>query len=161
MRSRRCPRAGQKALDSEPYLLLGPGYSGSGRLRLKAGITQIMGGEAAELTQMGDKFLFRTSFGQQSSMPKVATYINDELNAKSVAIVWVNKGQAGPQSLLQRISVGMHHQSLLSKSCEHRCRSIMHVARSTALVLLPHKGLGSRHAPIHRVKMRGETRCNG
>jgi len=42
------------------------------------------------LTQGGNKFLFRTSFGQQSSMPKVAKYINDELKAKSVAIVWVN-----------------------------------------------------------------------
>ena len=39
---------------------------------------------------MVNKFLFRTSFGQQSSMPKVAKYINDEVKAKSVAIVWVN-----------------------------------------------------------------------
>ncbi len=84
----------QKALDSEPYVLLGPGYSGSVKvtapLAEEAGITQIMGGEAAELTQMGDKYLFRTSFGQQSSMPKVAKYIHDELKAKTVAIVWVN-----------------------------------------------------------------------
>ena len=84
----------QKALDSEPYVLLGPGYSGSVKvtapLAAEAGITQIMGGEAAELTQAGNKFLFRTSFGQQSSMPKVAKYINDELKAKSVAVVWVN-----------------------------------------------------------------------
>jgi branched-chain amino acid transport system substrate-binding protein len=84
----------QKALDDEPYVLLGPGYSGSVKvtapLAADAGITQIMGGEAAELTQMGDKFLFRTSFGQQSSMPKVAKYVNDELKAKSVAVVWVN-----------------------------------------------------------------------
>jgi branched-chain amino acid transport system substrate-binding protein len=84
----------QKALDSEPYVLLGPGYSGSVKvtepLAAEAEITQIMGGEAAELTQLGDKFVFRTSFGQQSSMPKVAKYINDELKAKSVAVVWVN-----------------------------------------------------------------------
>ncbi|MEH2551427.1 branched-chain amino acid transport system substrate-binding protein [Bradyrhizobium sp. AZCC 2262] len=84
----------QKALDNEPYVLLGPGYSGSVKvtspLAAEAGITQIMGGEAAELTQGGNKVLFRTSFGQQSSMPKVAKYINDELKAKSVAIVWVN-----------------------------------------------------------------------
>ena len=84
----------QKALDGEPYVLLGPGYSGSVKvtapLAAEAGIAQIMGGEAAELTQGGNKFLFRTSFGQQSSMPKVAKYINDELKAKSVAIVWVN-----------------------------------------------------------------------
>jgi branched-chain amino acid transport system substrate-binding protein len=84
----------QKALDSEPYVLLGPGYSGSVKvtapLAAEAEITQIMGGEAAELTQAGNKYLFRTSFGQQSSMPKVAKYINDEVKAKSVAIVWVN-----------------------------------------------------------------------
>src|SRR5947208_8250365 len=84
----------QKALDNEPYVLLGPGYSGSVKvtapLAAESGIAQIMGGEAAELTQGGNKFLFRTSFGQQSSMPKVAKYINDELKAKSVAIVWVN-----------------------------------------------------------------------
>jgi branched-chain amino acid transport system substrate-binding protein len=84
----------QRALDGEPYVLLGPGYSGSVKvtapLAAEAGITEIMGGEAAELTQAGNKFVFRTSFGQQSSMPKVAKYINDELKAKSVAVVWVN-----------------------------------------------------------------------
>lgn len=84
----------QKALDGEPYALLGPGFSGSVKvvapLAAEAGIAEIMGGEAAELTQGGNKFLFRTSFGQQSSMPKVAKYINDEIKAKSVAIVWVN-----------------------------------------------------------------------
>jgi branched-chain amino acid transport system substrate-binding protein len=94
----------QKALDGEPYVLLGPGYSGSVKvtapLAAEAGITQIMGGEAAELTQAGNKFLFRTSFGQQSSMPKVAKYINDEVKAKSVAIVWVNNdfGRGGATS---------------------------------------------------------------
>src|SRR6266851_3087007 len=71
----------QKALDGEPYVLLGPGYSGS---------VKVTAPLAAEVTQSGNKFLFRTSFGQQSSMPKVAKYINDELKAKSVAIVWVN-----------------------------------------------------------------------
>ena len=84
----------QKALDAEPYVLLGPGYSGSVKvtapLAAEAGIAQIMGGEAAELTQAGNKFLFRTSFGQQSSMPKVAKYIHDDMKAKSVAVVWVN-----------------------------------------------------------------------
>jgi branched-chain amino acid transport system substrate-binding protein len=84
----------QKALDSNPYVLLGPGYSGSVKatapLAAEAGVTQIMGGEAAELTQMGDKFLFRTSFGQQSTMPKVAKYMAEDMKAKSVAVVWVN-----------------------------------------------------------------------
>ena len=99
----------QKALDAEPYVLLGPGYSGSVKvtapLAAEAGITQIMGGEAAELTQAGNKFLFRTSFGQQSSMPKVAKYIHDEMKAKSVAVVWVNNdfGRGGRDVVVKEL----------------------------------------------------------
>jgi len=95
----------QKALDSNPYVLLGPGYSGSVKatapLAADAGVTQIMGGEAAELTQMGDKFLFRTSFGQQSTMPKVAKYMAEDMKAKTVAVVWVNNdfGKGGRESI--------------------------------------------------------------
>lgn len=84
----------QKALDQSPYALLGPGYSGSVKvvapLAAEAGIAQIMGGEAAELTQAGVKTLFRTSFGQQSTMPKLAKYIAEEMKAKKATIVWVN-----------------------------------------------------------------------
>jgi branched-chain amino acid transport system substrate-binding protein len=99
----------QKALDAEPYVLLGPGYSGSVKvtapLAAEAGITQIMGGEAAELTQAGNKFLFRTSFGQQSSMPKVAKYIHDDMKAKSVAVVWVNNdfGRGGRDVVIKEL----------------------------------------------------------
>src|ERR1700704_2418776 len=95
----------QKALDNEPYVLLGPGYSGSVKvtapLAAAAGIPQILGGEGAGLTQGGNKFLCRTSFGQQSSMPKVAKYIYDEVKAKSVAIVWVNNdfGRGGRDAI--------------------------------------------------------------
>ena len=99
----------QKALDAEPYVLLGPGYSGSVKvtapLAAEAGIAQIMGGEAAELTQAGNKFLFRTSFGQQSSMPKVAKYIHDDMKAKSVAVVWVNNdfGRGGRDVVVKEL----------------------------------------------------------
>lgn len=84
----------QKALDANPYVLLGPGYSGSIKvtqpLAKKAGIANIMGGEAADLTQAGNEYTFRTSFGGQSSMPKVAKYIAEDVKAKTAAIIWVN-----------------------------------------------------------------------
>jgi branched-chain amino acid transport system substrate-binding protein len=84
----------QKAIDDKPYAILGPGFSGSvkvtAQLTSEAGIAQVMGGEAAELTQMGMKTLFRTSFGQQSSMPKISAYLANEVKAKNVALVWVN-----------------------------------------------------------------------
>jgi len=95
----------QKALDGNPYVLLGPGYSGSVKvtssLAQQAGIAQIMGGEAAELTQVGNPFLFRTSFGQQSTMPKVARYIAEDMKAKNVAVVWVNNdfGKGGRDTI--------------------------------------------------------------
>jgi branched-chain amino acid transport system substrate-binding protein len=99
----------QKALDSRPYVLLGPGYSGSVKvtsaLAQQAEIPQIMGGEAAELTQTGNKYLFRTSFGQQSSMPKVARYIAEDVKAKSVAVVWVNNdfGKGGRDMMTKEL----------------------------------------------------------
>ena len=84
----------QRALDDNPYVLLGPGYSGSVKVTMglaeEAGVPNFVAGEAAELTQMGNKYLFRTSFGQQMSMPKIIRYIAEDLAAKRVAVVWVN-----------------------------------------------------------------------
>jgi branched-chain amino acid transport system substrate-binding protein len=100
----------QKALDEKPYALLGPGYSGSVKVTApmaqEAGIAQIMGGEAAELTQVGNPFLFRTSFGQQSSMPKIAKYIAEDVKAKSVAVVWVNNdfGKGGRDTIIKEFN---------------------------------------------------------
>jgi len=97
----------EKALDAQPYALLGPGYSGSVKvvapLAADAGVAEIMGGEAADLTRAGNKFLFRTSFGQQSSMPKIARYIADDLKAKTAAIVYVNNdfGKGGNDSIVK------------------------------------------------------------
>ncbi|SDR62147.1 amino acid/amide ABC transporter substrate-binding protein, HAAT family [Rhizobiales bacterium GAS191] len=99
----------QKAIDSEPYAIFGPGYSGSVKavapLFQQAGITDIMGGEAAELTKFGNAFIFRTSFGQQSSMPKVARYLHDEVKAQTVAVEWVNNdfGKGGRDEIIKAL----------------------------------------------------------
>ena len=65
-----------------------------------------MGGEAAELTQAGNEFLFRTSFGQQSCMPKIAKYIAETLKAKTAAVVWVNNdfGKGGHDAILKEFA---------------------------------------------------------
>jgi branched-chain amino acid transport system substrate-binding protein len=84
----------QKAIDEEPYVILGPIFSGIVKVSMMLGeqaeIPMIIGGEASDLTQQGAKYLFRTSFGQQVSMPKIANYIRDVVKAKNVAVVWVN-----------------------------------------------------------------------
>ncbi len=100
----------QKALDDEPYALLGPGYSGSVKVTMplaeQAEIPEIMGGEAAELTKQGYKYVFRTSFGQQSTMPKVAKYLADDVKAKTVAMMWVNNdfGKGGRDALAAELT---------------------------------------------------------
>ncbi len=56
----------------------------------RAEIPNFTGGEAAAITQQGNPYVFRTSFTPSTSMPKVARYIKEPLNAKSVAIVYTN-----------------------------------------------------------------------
>ena len=98
----------QRALDDKPIAIFGPIYSGSVSATLKmtadAEVPQVMGGEAGPLTAQGCKYLFRTSFGQNVSMPKIANYLRDGVKAKSVAVVYVNNDFGkGPFSI--RMSV--------------------------------------------------------
>lgn len=84
----------QKALDDEPYVVLGPIFSSSTRVNMKlterAGIPQIVGSEAASITQQGHPTIFRTSFGQAMGMPKLVKYLKDEVKAKRVALIYTN-----------------------------------------------------------------------
>jgi branched-chain amino acid transport system substrate-binding protein len=83
----------QKAMDNEPYVIFGPVYSGSvivtQALAKQYEVPEIVGGEAANLTQQNNPFIFRTSFGQQASMPKIANYMQAE-GFKKVAVLWCN-----------------------------------------------------------------------
>jgi branched-chain amino acid transport system substrate-binding protein len=99
----------QKAIDDDPYVILGPIFSGmvkvSMTLAQQAEIPQFIGGEASDLTQLGDPYLFRTSLGQQDSMPKIANYIRDAVKAKSVALIWVNNdfGKGGRDNFVREM----------------------------------------------------------
>ena len=100
----------QKVLDNKPYVIFGPVFSGSVlvdmQLTQQAEIPEIVGGEAAAITQKGDPYVFRTSFGQQFSMPKIANYIRDGVKAKSVAILWVNNdfGKGGRDTFVKQMA---------------------------------------------------------
>ena len=99
----------QRALDDKPVAIFGPIYSGSVNATLKltaeAEVPQIMGGEAANLTAQGSKYLFRTSFGQNVSMPKIANYLRDVVKAKSLAVVYQNNdfGKGGRNSIVPEL----------------------------------------------------------
>ena len=100
----------QKAIDGDPYVILGPVFSGSVKVNMvlaqQAEVPQFTGAEAADITAMGNPYIFRTSFGQQMSMPKIANYIRDGLKAKTVAVLWVNNdfGKGGRDTFVKEMA---------------------------------------------------------
>jgi branched-chain amino acid transport system substrate-binding protein len=99
----------QRALDDKPIAIFGPIYSGSVSATLQltneAQVPQVIGGEAANLTAQGSKYLFRTSFGQNVSMPKIANYLRDEVKAKTLSIIYVNNdfGKGGRNAIIKEL----------------------------------------------------------
>jgi len=83
-----------KAVDDDVFAVLGPTFSGSVLVSMaetkRAEIPNFTGGEATPITQQGNPYIFRTSFTQASSMPKVTRYIASNLKAKTVAVIFVN-----------------------------------------------------------------------
>ncbi len=84
----------QKAIDDEAFAIFGPVFSGSiivsmGESR-RAEIPNFTGGEAANITQMGNPYIFRTSFTQATAMPKIGRYITQQAKIKNLAIIYVN-----------------------------------------------------------------------
>ncbi|HEY2979033.1 MAG TPA: ABC transporter substrate-binding protein [Burkholderiaceae bacterium] len=84
----------QKAVDDDVLAVFGPGFSGSMMVSMnetkRAGIPNFTGAEAAAITTQGNPYVYRTSFGQATSMPKVARYMANSLKAKTVAVIYVN-----------------------------------------------------------------------
>lgn len=99
----------QRAIDEGTYVLLGPVFSGpigaSMQIAQRAGVPQLVGGEAATLTKQGNQYLFRSSLNQADALPKLANYLRDTIKAKSIAVVWVNNdfGKGGRDVILAEL----------------------------------------------------------
>lgn len=98
-----------KAIDEEVLAVFGPVFSGSILVSMvetrRAEIPNFTGGEAATITKQGNPYIFRTSFTQDTAMPKVARYIASNLKAKTVALIYVNNdfGKGGRESLVKAL----------------------------------------------------------
>ena len=98
-----------KAIDDGVFAVFGPVFSGSILVSMAetrhAEIPNFTGGEAAAITKQGNPYIFRTSFTQDTAMPKVARYIAGKLNAKTVALIYVNNdfGKGGRESLMKAL----------------------------------------------------------
>lgn len=97
-----------KGLEDDPYVILGPAFSGSILVNMveaeRAQVPQIMGGEAANLTEQGNAYVFRTSFGQATSMPKLANYMVAQ-GITSVDVIYVNNdfGKGGRDAITKEM----------------------------------------------------------
>ena len=97
----------QKAVDDNVFAVFGPVFSGSIMVSMaetrRAEIPNFTGGEAASITKQGNPYIFRTSFTQDSAMPKIARYMAGPLKAKTVALIYVNNdyGKGGRESLMK------------------------------------------------------------
>jgi len=98
-----------KAIDDEVYVVMGPVFSGSINVSMaetrRAEVPNFTGGEAANITQQGNPYVYRTSFSQATGMPKIANYIATGMKAKSVAVVFVNNdfGKGGRDSIVKEL----------------------------------------------------------
>ena len=99
-----------KAIDDGAFAVFGPVFSGSIRVSMaetkRAEVPNFTGGEAAAITKQGNPYVFRTSFTQDTAMPKVARYIANNLKAKSVAVMFVNNdfGKGGRDAITKALT---------------------------------------------------------
>ena len=100
----------KKAIDQEVFAVFGPVFSGSIIVSMaetqRAEVPNFTGGEAANITQQGNPYIFRTSFTQATAMPKLARYLN--ATVKKLVIVYTNNdfGKGGRDSLMKALEGG-------------------------------------------------------
>lgn len=93
----------QKAVDNNVFAIFGPVFSGSIMVSMaesqRARVPNFTGGEGASITEQGNPYIFRTSFGQSVSFPKVARYITQK--SKQLAVIYVNNdfGKGGRDTI--------------------------------------------------------------
>ena len=100
----------QKAVDEDVFAIFGPVFSGSIMVSMaesrRAEIPNFTGGEAASITMQGNPYVFRTSFGQAQSFPKLGRYIADTAKIKTLAVIYVNNdfGKGGLENIKKALA---------------------------------------------------------
>ncbi len=84
----------QKAIDAGAYAVMGTVYSGSTIVNMivaqQAGVPQLTGSEAPNITEKGNPYIFRTSASSAKGVPALTSYFKDTLDVKKIAVAWVN-----------------------------------------------------------------------
>lgn len=99
----------QRAIDDGAVAVLGPVYSGSIMVSMHtteaAEIPNMVGGEAAAVTQQGNPYVFRTSLTQADAMPKLARYLDGRKDINALAVIFVNDdfGKGGRDVIIEAL----------------------------------------------------------
>lgn len=100
----------QKAIDDDVFALMGTVYSGSTIVNMlvaqQEGIPQFTGSEAPKITAMGNPYIFRTTFGAQKGIPKVANYMQNEMKVTKAGVAWANTefGKGGHEAFVKEMA---------------------------------------------------------
>lgn len=104
-------RITRQAVQARPYAILGPISSGIALTSLQAGrdspIPRFTGAEGSSLFLEYSKSTFRSSMSQRMTIPRLAAFATQALQAKKVGIVWVDNlfGRDGRDLLLEAVRV--------------------------------------------------------
>ncbi|MCX8998205.1 ABC transporter substrate-binding protein [Rhizobiaceae bacterium BDR2-2] len=99
----------QKAIDDGVYAIMGTVFSSSTVVNMlvarQYGIPQFTGSEAPSITDKGNPYIFRTAFGSQKGVPKMAKYMVEQMGVKKVGVAWANTefGKGGHQAFLEEM----------------------------------------------------------
>lgn len=99
----------QKAVDDGVFAVFGPVFTGS--IMVSMAVTEaaetpnFIGGEGAQITRQGNKYVFRTSLTQADAMPKVARYLDTRKDINTIAVLFVNNdfGVGGRDAILDAL----------------------------------------------------------
>jgi branched-chain amino acid transport system substrate-binding protein len=99
-----------KAVEDGAFAIFGPVFSGSIMVSMteskRGEVPNFIAGEAAGITKQGNPYVFRTSFTQDTAMPKVARYMAGSLKAKTAAVLFVNNdfGKGGRDAITKALA---------------------------------------------------------
>lgn len=97
----------KKAIAQKPFAVLGTVYSSSTIVNMpllqKAGIPQIVGSEASNITWQGNPNVFRTSYSTYLAVKKLARYVVEGFKCKKLAVMYANDtfGKSGRDGILE------------------------------------------------------------
>ena len=84
-------------------------YSGSTIVNMlvsqQAGVPQLTGSEAPNITMQGNPYIFRTSSSSARGIPALTAYFKDTLGVRKIAVTWVNNefGKGGHDVFLEEM----------------------------------------------------------